>query len=86
MGVMHSVAGYTVFILLAAAALCSFPNGAGAEEVTLRLHNFNLPKAIANRLFMCRPLCPTYSTVGSSAPVLQSRSTSRSAISPARAL
>ncbi len=44
----------------ARAALASFaaalaglaPNGADAERITLRLHNFNSPKAIANRLFM----------------------------------
>ena len=49
---MRSLAGHIAFALLATAVLCAFPNGADAEEITLRLHNFNSPKAIANRLFL----------------------------------
>ena len=52
MSVMRGAAVQAAFALLATAVLCSLPTGAGAEPITLRLHNFNSPKAIANRLFM----------------------------------
>ena len=52
MSVMRGAAVQAAFALLATAVFCSFPTGAGAEPITLRLHNFNSPKAIANRLFM----------------------------------
>ena len=38
--------------LLAACVLCVATPGAGAEPLTLRLHTFNSPKAIANQLFL----------------------------------
>ena len=42
-----------VALPLVLAGMCLFPAGEPqAQEVTLRLHNFNSPKAIANRLFM----------------------------------
>lgn len=40
-------------LALVLAGLCVLPSSdAAAQQVTLRLHNFNSPKAIANRLFM----------------------------------
>ena len=44
--------GHAAACLLAAGVLLAFANGAGAEPITLRVHTFNSPKAIANRLFL----------------------------------
>lgn len=45
-------AGSAALILLALGLLFSAPNRADAEQITLRLHHFNSPKAIAHRLFL----------------------------------
>ena len=52
MRAIRGFAGFTGLILLAAGLLCSLPDRARAEQITLRLHHFNSPKAIAHRLFM----------------------------------
>ena len=52
MGVMRAIAGAAALAVLAAGSTFALPGGAEAQELTLRLHNFNSPKAIANRLFM----------------------------------
>ena len=40
------------FILTAIGLLCALPNGTEAEQIILRLHHFNSPKAIAHRQFL----------------------------------
>ena len=52
MSVARGIAGVAAFAVLGAGSLIGLPGPAQAQELTLRLHNFNSPKAIANRLFM----------------------------------
>ena len=52
MGVVRGFAGFAALTVLAAGLLCSLPDRAHAEQIILRLHHFNSPKAIAHRLFM----------------------------------
>ena len=52
MGVTRAIAGAAALAVLGAGLPFALPGGAEAQELTLRLHNFNSPKAIANRLFM----------------------------------
>ncbi len=52
MGVTRGIVGAAVAAALGAGSFAAFSDAAGAQEITLRLHNFNSPKAIANRLFM----------------------------------
>ncbi len=52
MDVMRAIAGAAALAVLGAGSPFALPGGAEAQELTLRLHNFNSPKAIANRLFM----------------------------------
>ena len=40
------------FPALVVALFCALASSAGAEQITLRLHHFNSPRAIAHRLFM----------------------------------
>ena len=49
---MDGTVGRAVWAVIVTVFLCSFPPGADAERITLRLHHFNSPKAIAHRLFM----------------------------------
>ena len=52
MRVGRGIAGAAALIFFATGLLCSLPNRAEAEQIILRLHHFNSPKAIAHRLFM----------------------------------
>ncbi len=52
MGAMQGIAGVAALAVLGAGSLFALPGGTQAQQLTLRLHNFNSPKAIANRLFM----------------------------------
>ncbi len=52
MRLIREFAGSAALILLALGLLFSVPNRADAEQITLRLHHFNSPKAIAHRLFL----------------------------------
>ena len=49
---MRGIAGAAALAVLVAGIAAAFPGEARAQDLTLRLHNFNSPKAIANRLFM----------------------------------
>ena len=49
---MDGTVGRTLWAVLVTVFLCWFPAAADAEQITLRLHHFNSPKAIAHRLFM----------------------------------
>lgn len=50
MALIRGIAGAAALAVLG--PLLALPGAAQAQELTLRLHNFNSPKAIANRLFM----------------------------------
>ena len=50
-GIRETIGG-AVAGLLAAGVFLACANGANAEPITLRVHTFNSPKAIANRLFL----------------------------------
>lgn len=52
MGVTRVIAGVATLAALGAGSPFALPGSVQAQELTLRLHNFNSPKAIANRLFM----------------------------------
>ena len=52
MEVIRKVFGHALSALLAAGVFCGFLNSAAAEPITLRVHTFNSPKAIAVRLFL----------------------------------
>ena len=43
---------HALLVSLVVATSYSLPNGAGAEQIVLRLHTFNSPKSIAVRLFL----------------------------------
>ena len=51
-GAGQGLAAVAALMLFATGLLCSLPNRADAEQIILRLHHFNSPKAIAHRLFM----------------------------------
>ena len=52
MGVIRGAFGQAAVALLAAGISLACVNAAKAEPITLRVHTFNSPKAIANRLFL----------------------------------
>ena len=52
MGTIRRSFGRAAAAWLAAGISIACVNGAGAEPITLRVHTFNSPKAIANRLFL----------------------------------
>ena len=52
MRLRRGVAGWTTFAALCAGIVCALSSGADAEQITLRLHTFSAPQAIANRLFI----------------------------------
>ncbi|MYI68077.1 MAG: TRAP transporter substrate-binding protein, partial [Boseongicola sp. SB0673_bin_14] len=52
MRVGRGLSGAVALVLFAAGLLCSSPDRAEAEQIILRLHHFNSPKAIAHRLFL----------------------------------
>ena len=52
MGVLRGVAGWVIFAALCAGMVCTPSSSVDAEQVTLRLHTFSAPQAIANRLFI----------------------------------
>ena len=52
MRAIRGLAGAAALILFATGLTSLFPCSVDAEQITLRLHHFNSPKAIAHRLFM----------------------------------
>ncbi|MDE0003603.1 MAG: C4-dicarboxylate ABC transporter, partial [Rhodospirillaceae bacterium] len=52
MDVIRRAFAHALFASLAAGAFGGFLNSAAAEPITLRVHTFNSPKAIAVRLFL----------------------------------
>ncbi len=52
MRVIRGLSGAVAMVMFVTGLLCSLPNRAEAEQITLRLHHFNSPKAIAHRLFL----------------------------------
>ena len=52
MRIGRGLAGAVTLVLFATGLLCSLANRAEAEQIILRLHHFNSPKAIAHRLFL----------------------------------
>ena len=52
MEMLRGAAGYAMFAALCAGIVCAPSSSVDAEQVTLRLHTFSAPKAIAYRLFI----------------------------------
>ncbi len=52
MRLLRGVAGWATFAALCAGIVCALSSGADAEQITLRLHTFSAPQAIANRVFI----------------------------------
>ncbi len=52
MRTIREFAGIAALVFVAMGLLFSVPDRADAEQITLRLHHFNSPKAIAHRLFL----------------------------------
>ena len=52
MGVLRGVTGWATFAALCAGIVCAPSSSVDAEQITLRLHTFSAPKAIAHRLFI----------------------------------
>ena len=52
MRLLRGVAGWATFAVLCAGMVCALSSSVDAEQVTLRLHTFSAPQAIANRVFI----------------------------------
>ena len=52
MTMLRRVAGWAMFAALCTGIVCTPSSSVDAEQITLRLHTFSAPKAIANRLFI----------------------------------
>ncbi|MDE0521512.1 MAG: TRAP transporter substrate-binding protein [Boseongicola sp.] len=52
MRVVRGLSGAVAMVMFVTGLLCSLPYRAEAEQIILRLHHFNSPKAIAHRLFL----------------------------------